>query len=328
MEPTDAVMDPHGSPYLLLGDYLAEQQHGTEKTRAKLLQPVATTLELDTSSDLDTESEASGSDSEDGDELLSPTTLSQHLLDDASQTITDFGAFSGPPPPPTLVSLPPEIRHEILKHLLILPSEKPVPHSEEEEKAEQQDDAKKEEQDQEDASHTYRQRPGLLHPAILRACRQLYAEARPLLYRGNAFAAHGTLLTALPRLRPAFRPVADAAAAAEVSRFRVRVRLDAEPAYDAAAAASHLSGKEEVVLEAVANAFRVDGDEEETSGIEVLRLFEGVRGVRRASVVLVDGALAGFEGYARWLENAMTADADAHVEPFPWDEVEAQAQSS
>ncbi|XXH00206.1 hypothetical protein Hte_006548 [Hypoxylon texense] len=294
MEPTHAVVDAHGSPYLMLGDYLSE--HQPEKQN-KLMQTVTT--ELDTS-DLDTESERSDSEEDDASSCFSPSPSSPSPLEDqASQSvIADFGTFSGPPPPPTLVTLPPEIRHEILKHLLVLPADAAPPSAE-----------------------TYRQPPGMLHTAILRASRLLYAEARPLLYRSNTFLVHNTLLTDLPQLRRAYRPVLAEDAAAQIGRFHVHVRLDAEPGYDRDAATRHLSGKEEVVLEAAQSTFQACGP-------EVLTLFEGVRGVRRASVV---GSTAGFEDYARWLERAMMSEVGAEVEPFVWDEgrePEAQSQSS
>lgn len=37
-------------------------------------------------------------------------------------------------------------------------------------------------------------------------------------------------------------------------------------------------------------------------GVDVLRRFEGVRGVRRARIL---GCVSGFEGYVRWLEGSM-----------------------
>ncbi|KAI1765622.1 hypothetical protein GGR53DRAFT_465270 [Hypoxylon sp. FL1150] len=289
MEPTHAVIDAHGSPYMSLADYLSE--HQPEK-QSKLMQ--ATTTELD-SSDLDTESESEGERSDSEDER---DTYSVASLDEASQTITDFGARSGPAPAATLTTLPPEIRHEILKHLLVVPDDASAPSP---------------------SAKTYAQPPGLLHAAILRANRQLYAEGWPLLYRGNTFLVHNTLLTELPQLRRAYRPVLSADAASQIERFHVCVRLDAEPGYDREAATRHLSGKEEVVLEAAQSSFQ-------GAGPEVLTLFEGVRGVRRARVV---GSVEGFEDYARWLEGAMMRPVGAEVEPFVWAEgKEPEAQSS
>ncbi|KAI8966108.1 hypothetical protein F5Y11DRAFT_212650 [Daldinia sp. FL1419] len=134
--------------------------------------------------------------------------------------------------PSLFLSLPLEIRLEIFKHLLTLPSSAPAP-----------------------SRNTYYQPTphppaSHLHPAILRASRQLHAEALPLLYRRNTFLTHNTLLTTLPRLRRAYGPVLSGRLARLITRFYVCVRLDAEPGYDRAQAAAQLSGKEEIILDA------------------------------------------------------------------------------
>ncbi|KAI0849983.1 hypothetical protein F5Y00DRAFT_47275 [Daldinia vernicosa] len=134
--------------------------------------------------------------------------------------------------PSPFLALPIEIRLEIFKHLLVLPPDAPPP-----------------------SQKTYYQcgqhrTPSPLHPAILRANRQLHAEALPVLYRRNTFLAHNTLLTTLPRLRRAYSPVLSAHLAGLITRFYVCVRLDAEPGYDRAQAAMQLSNKEEVILDA------------------------------------------------------------------------------
>ncbi|KAI1479745.1 hypothetical protein F4774DRAFT_116508 [Daldinia eschscholtzii] len=132
--------------------------------------------------------------------------------------------------PSLFLDLPTEIRLEIFRHLLVLPADAPPP-----------------------SQNTYYQlgqhRP-LLYPAILCTNRQLHAEALPLLYRKNTFLAHNTLLTTLPRLRRIYDPVLSARLAGLITRFYVRVRLDAEPGYDREQAAEQLSNKEEVVLDA------------------------------------------------------------------------------
>ncbi|KAI1398103.1 hypothetical protein F4819DRAFT_498975 [Hypoxylon fuscum] len=193
--------------------------------------------------------------------------------------------------PPTLLTLPAEIRLEILKHLLILPSDAPPPST--------------------NAYYHYGQPslPSQLHPAILRANRQLHAEGLPLLYRCNTFLAHNMLLTLLPRLRRAYGPVLSEQLANLIQRFHICVRLDAEPGYNREKATAQLTGKEEVVLEAWQAMWR-------GSGPDVLRLFEGVRGVRRAKVL---GSIGGFEDYAKWLEHAMMCEVGTKVEPFFWD---------
>lgn len=192
------------------------------------------------------------------------------------------------------LTLPVEIRLEIFAHLLIIPASAPPP---------------SQYQQHFPVHRLSPNTPSLLHPAILRTCQQLHAEALPLLYQRNVFLAHNALLTTLPRLRRTYPPVVSARLAGLITRFHVCVRLDASPGYDGAAAAAQLSGKEEVVLEAWQAMWR-------GSGPDVLRLFEGVRGVRRARVV---GSVSGFEEYASWLEKAMMREVGARVEPFPWD---------
>ncbi|KAI0381728.1 hypothetical protein F5Y04DRAFT_58836 [Hypomontagnella monticulosa] len=194
------------------------------------------------------------------------------------------------------LTLPVEIRLEIFAHLLIIPASAPPPSQYQQHFPVHRLSS---------SSST----PSLLHPAILRTCKQLHAEALPLLYQRNTFLAHNALLTTLPRLRRIYPPVVSARLAGLITRFHVCVRLDASPGYDGAAVAAQLSGKEEVVLEAWQAMWR-------GSGPDVLRLFEGVRGVRRARVV---GSVSGFEEYASWLEKAMMREVGARVEPFPWD---------
>ncbi|KAI1075864.1 hypothetical protein F5B20DRAFT_368318 [Whalleya microplaca] len=229
------------------------------------------------------------------------TSLSCYLPPDSTADMplnhdpTSLSQEPSPPAPtatatsPTLLTLPLELRLEILSYLLILPS--PTPHK------------------STSTSTTSSPSPPTLHPAILRTNHQLHAESLPLLYRHNTFLAHTSLLTTFPRLRSTSSPILSPHLTTLITRFRVRVRLDAAPGYDRGRATQELSGKEEVVLDAWQAVWR-------GSGPDVLRLFDGVRGVRRARVV---GSVGGFEEYARWLEGAMMARVGERVEPFFWD---------
>ncbi|KAI1423031.1 hypothetical protein F5Y12DRAFT_759848 [Xylaria sp. FL1777] len=158
--------------------------------------------------------------------------------------------------------------------------------------------------------------PSPLHPSILRTCRQLHAEGTPVLYRSNTFLAHASLLTVFPSLfrpghpRRSYAPVRSAPLAALVTRFRVRLRLDAEPQFARDAATAQFSGKSELVIEAWQTEWRA-------AGPDALRLFEGVRGVGAARVT---GSTSGFEDYARWLERAMMAAVGDCVTPFAWED--------
>ncbi|RYP90209.1 hypothetical protein DL770_003672 [Monosporascus sp. CRB-9-2] len=195
----------------------------------------------------------------------------------------------GAPPPATLLTLPLELRLEIYGYLLTLPTTR--------QRRRQQAD---------------RTKDARLHPAILRACRQLHAEALAFLLETNEFEAHPTLLASFPRLFPfpAGSPVRDAAQAARVRRLRVRVRLDVEVPDDGDGNGDEkvrqLSGLRELVLDVWQADWRAAGPRN-------LRRFEAVRGVGRARVV---GSIGGFEDYARWLEDTMMCPPGEDVGPF------------
>ncbi|TGJ85986.1 hypothetical protein E0Z10_g2759 [Xylaria hypoxylon] len=205
--------------------------------------------------------------------------------------------------PPALLNLPLEIRLEIYAHLLTTPSyplpylpTSPSPSS---------------------APFFVQQiRPSPLYPSILRTCRQLHAECIPVLYSSNTFLAHTSLLTAFPSFfspghpRKTYAPIRNAALASLVTRFRVRLRLDTEPQFERDQVTAQFSGKSEVVIEAWQAEWRGVGP-------DVLRLFEGVRGVRTARVT---GSTGGFEEYAHWLERAMMAGIGNYVKPFSWED--------
>ncbi|KAI0123018.1 hypothetical protein BJ170DRAFT_122428 [Xylariales sp. AK1849] len=188
---------------------------------------------------------------------------------------------------PTFLTLPLELRLEIYTQLLRLPSRgaaKPGFHS---------------------GHPTPGTGTSTIHPQILSACRQTHVEALPLLYRLNTYTAHPSLLASFPRLRPWYAPVSSASMASLIRRFRLRVRLDADPAFTAAAAQAAFSGMEEVEIEVWQAAYR-------GAGREVLGLFEGVRGVKRARVT---GSTGGFGEYAAWLEGVMmTPEGEAVAE--------------
>ncbi|KAI3325044.1 hypothetical protein HD806DRAFT_463951 [Xylariaceae sp. AK1471] len=193
----------------------------------------------------------------------------------------------------TLLKLPLEIRLEIYEHLLTVPSNRIASSS---------------------SPPTPQTSPGPLHPNILRTCRQLHAESILILYRSNTFLAHTSLLTTFPSFfspihpRKTYAPIRNSSLAALVTRFRVRIRLDAEPRFTQDEVAAQFSGKSEVVVEAWQAEWR-------GAGPDVLRLFEGVRGVRVAKVT---GSTSGFEEYARWLGCTMMAGVGDDVMPYTW----------
>lgn len=164
-----------------------------------------------------------------------------------------------------------------------------------------------------------------LHADLLRTCRQIHAEATPILYGGNVFSAHASLLAGLPALLvpPAaastpsgsgpvpralwnrLAPVVHSRPAALIRRFHLRVRLDTDPGFCAAGAEASFGGAAELELDVSQAMFG-------GCGFGVLALFEGVRGVGRAAV----RGSVGDGRYAAWLEESMMQPAGAVVKPF------------
>ncbi|KAK3359932.1 hypothetical protein B0T25DRAFT_564895 [Lasiosphaeria hispida] len=195
----------------------------------------------------------------------------------------------------SLLSLPLEIRLEVYNLLLTLPSPastepKPVKHSH----SYSHHSPKKKQQDLIQVQVPEpTPRPGAkLHPAILSVCNQTYTEAVHTLYRLNRFVADCALLTAVPRLRSWYPPVPPSPLTTQIRRWHIRIRLDSPPPWPAATVAAAFTNAEELVLDLWQATF-MGG-----VGADVLRRFEGVRGVRRPRVL---GTPPGFEGYVAWL---------------------------
>ncbi|ATY59528.1 hypothetical protein A9K55_002995 [Cordyceps militaris] len=170
-------------------------------------------------------------------------------------------------PAPSFMVLPAEVRLEIYHHLLRLPPITP-----------------------DESSAASR-----VSTAILRTSRLVHAESAAVLYSGNTFVAHPSLLAAFPRLRPWYAPVCAAAVLPRIRRFHLTVRLDRDPAFDRRRAAAAFSGAEVLEVRVVQSVFL-------GAGRENLRMLEDVRGVQ---TVTVRGSTTGFEGYVRWLVRLM-----------------------
>lgn len=174
--------------------------------------------------------------------------------------------FSRPPDPQTsspLFRLPPELRLQIYAFLL-----PPVP------------------------PHQPSQAPPL-HPSILATSQRLLAETQPLLY-ARPFTAHPTLLTSLPYYsHDRTRPVPAHLAQKYSRRWTLDVRLDVDPRWTAGQISLAFDNAVELRLDARQAMFGA-------CGVEVLKFFEGVRGVRDP---VVKGT--GLGGYALWLERRM-----------------------
>ncbi|CAJ2507678.1 Uu.00g088640.m01.CDS01 [Anthostomella pinea] len=220
--------------------------------------------------------------------------------------------------PPTLLTIPFEIRLEIYAYLLTIPPPPPPPPSTSTTPSTRTPSPT--------PYHAPKPTPPL-HPSLLHPCHQLHAETVPFLYRTNTFHAHPVLLTALPslfnphspHLPPThYPPIRTPSLAGLITKYRIRVRLDAEPprGVDRVSVSAQFSGRDEVTIEAWRAAWK-------GAGPDVLRLFEGVRGVRRARVVGCvddgDGVGFGLRAYARWLEGAMMGEVGSVVRPHLWD---------
>jgi len=132
-----------------------------------------------------------------------------------------------------------------------------------------------------------------LYPAILSTCRRVYQEANELLYTPHTFHAHTTLLTSLPHLLSASRPVLDPNLTSLITRWQICLRLDTDPQFTFGQATKAFSGAEYLEV-------RVWQAQYEACDYAVLKLFMGIRGVKVARVGgSVDVKLAG------WLEELM-----------------------
>lgn len=150
-----------------------------------------------------------------------------------------------------------------------------------------------------------------LHPAILAVNKQIYTEALPILYAHNSFRSHPTLLTSFPSLHsPAtsYPQISESTCPGVrlIRRWYLKARLDCGPFWTAERVAEAFTGVDELTVEVWQSMYGGGGG-------EVLRLFCGVRGVKR---VRIWGSTTGLERYVRWLEDVMASPVGTEVEPF------------
>lgn len=157
-----------------------------------------------------------------------------------------------------------------------------------------------------------------LHPNILATCRQVYEEARQIFYGSNTFLAHHSRLAGLPTLRPTghlklrtYEFVSSPILISLIRRYHVEVRLDRDANFQAHHATDSFTGVEELTIEVFQTQFG-------SSDYNVLRLFEGVRGVKKARVY---GSVQAFPEYVEWLQNTMQAPKEVEVEKFDKEQV-------
>lgn len=178
-----------------------------------------------------------------------------------------------------LLDLPAELRNQIYSHLLTVPPP--------------------------GTPRPLGQRPRV-HVSILAVCRQTHAEAMPILYGGNTFVAHYSLLTEMPALCRMHPPVLSGRLIKHIRRYHVYIRLDCDAHFTAQKVAESFSGLEELTIEMYQAQYG-------SSDYTVLKLFENVRGVKKVNII---GSTRGFPDYAAWLLQAMMSAVDGMVAPY------------
>jgi hypothetical protein len=116
-----------------------------------------------------------------------------------------------------------------------------------------------------------------LYPTILSTCRRVHSEAYQMLYTAHTFHAHPSLLTSLPHLYSASKPVLYSHLTALITCWQVCLRLDTDPLFTFAQATKAFSGAEYLEV-------RVWQAQFESCDYAVLKLLAGVRGVKFARV--------------------------------------------
>ncbi|XMA15247.1 hypothetical protein WAI453_008038 [Rhynchosporium graminicola] len=178
----------------------------------------------------------------------------------------------------SFTDLPGEIRNSIYNHLLILPS----------------------------LSTPRLLGDPPLYPQILSVCRQVYKEGKQILYGCNTFLAHPSLLGEMPRLRLYYMTIHKRSLISLIRRYHIRIRLDCDPNFSADKATQSFTGVEELSIEVSQAQFG-------SSNYKVLRLFEGIRSVKRARIY---GSVTAFPEYVRWLQGSMKTPQGMDFEQF------------
>ncbi|KAL2075254.1 hypothetical protein VTL71DRAFT_197 [Oculimacula yallundae] len=186
----------------------------------------------------------------------------------------------------SFTDLPGEIRNKIYNHLLILPS----------------------------LSTPRLLGDPPLYPQILSVCRQVHEEGKQILYGCNTFLAHPNLLGEMPRLRLYYDTIHAKSLVSLIRRFHIRIRLDCDPNFSAEKAIKSFTGAEELTIEVFQAQFG-------SSGHMALKLFEGIRGVKRARIY---GSVQAFPEYVQWLRESMMTPEGVEVEVFDKEKVGAQ----
>ena len=147
---------------------------------------------------------------------------------------------------------------------------------------------------------------GPIYPQILMTCHKVYEEAKQILYGCNTFLAHHNLLIDLPRLRLYYDAITSPTLITLIKRYHIRIRLDNDPNFISAKATEAFTSVEEFTIEVFQAQYG-------GSDYRTLKLFEGIRGVKKARVY---GSTTAFPEYVEWLQNSMMAPIGKEVRVF------------
>lgn len=147
---------------------------------------------------------------------------------------------------------------------------------------------------------------------ILLTCRRINAEGTPILYGENVFLAHPSLLTALPSFlllkdpnRVKLPPVLCPRVSKFIRRYFIHVRLDIDQRFGRQQVEESFTGVDELEIEVFQAMYG-------SCDFSNIQLFEGVRGVAKASV---NGSV-GDGRYAHWLAETMQQPRGSKATPF------------
>jgi hypothetical protein len=91
-----------------------------------------------------------------------------------------------------------------------------------------------------------------------------------------------------------------------IRRYHICIRLDCDPNFSTEKTTKAFTGVEELTVEVFQAQYG-------SSDYKVLKLFEGVRGVKRVNIY---GSVTLFPEYVEWLKTAMMAPKDGTVGEF------------
>ncbi|KAK4192923.1 hypothetical protein QBC35DRAFT_547049 [Podospora australis] len=203
-------------------------------------------------------------------------------------------------PKPTFLTIPPEIRLQIYTYLLTIPPSPPAPAP-----IYRSPSPPISSSPPSPSSSPSSPPKSSFAPAILLTSRLIHHESLPLLYQLNTFPVDPLTLTPFSPLslspsHPSPPPIIPSSHRHLIKSYSIKLQLDnPKPVFTQQALTAKFSGADRLEIN-VWQATYMGG-----VGVDVLRLFEGVRGVRKLAKIRGGMLGCGFEGYFPWLENQM-----------------------